>query len=89
MASGADSLCDRGAADLKLSFAPKAILQSIAEEQRETPAPRDFATDERPADNEPAEARSPAAEEAAVTSRKETKAESETSAEVSAGRTLH
>ena len=89
MASGADSLCDRGAADLKLSFAPKAILQSIAEEQRETPAPRDFVTDERPADNEPAETQPPAAEEAAVTSRKETKAESETSAEVGAGRTLH
>lgn len=33
MASGADSLCDRNAAEVKLSFAPKAILESIAEEQ--------------------------------------------------------
>jgi uncharacterized membrane-anchored protein YhcB (DUF1043 family) len=89
MASGADSLCDREAVDLKLSFAPKAILESIAEEPRETPAPRDFATDERPADDEPVEAEAPAVEEAADTSRKEAKAEPETSTEVGAGRTLH
>ncbi len=46
MASGADSLCDREAVDVKLSFAPKAILESIAEEQEESQAPRDFAQDE-------------------------------------------
>ena len=33
MAGGADALCDREALDTKLSFAPKAILESIAEEQ--------------------------------------------------------
>ena len=89
MASGADSLCDREAVDLKLSFAPKAILESIADEQREPPAPRDFATDEQPASDEPVDDEPPAAEDAADTSRKETKAESETSTEVGAGRTLH
>lgn len=46
MASGADSLCDREAVDVKLSFAPKAILESIAGEQDEPQAPRDFAQDE-------------------------------------------
>ena len=89
MASGADSLCDREAVDLKLSFAPKAIFESIADEQREPPAPRDFATDEQPAGDEPVDDEPPAAEDAADTSRKETKAESETSTEVGAGRTLH
>ena len=89
MASGADSLCDRGAADLKLSFAPKAILESIAGEQRETLAPHDFATQERAADGKQAAAEPAAAEEAEDTSRKDTKAESETSTEVGAGRTLH
>ncbi len=54
MASGADSLCDREAADVKLSFAPKAILESIAEEQ-EPPAPRDFADDELQVAEAPAE----------------------------------
>ena len=49
MATGADSLCDREAADVKLSFAPKAILESIAEEQPEPEAPRDFARDDGPA----------------------------------------
>ena len=89
MASGADSLCDREAAELKLSFAPKAILESIAGEQRETPVPRDFATEQRTADGKQAAAEPPAAEEAEATSRKDTKAESETSTEVGAGRTLH
>ena len=89
MASGADSLCDREAVDLKLSFAPKAILESIADEQREPPAPRDFATDEQPVDGEPVDAEPQAAEEAADTSPKEKKAEPETSTEVGAGRTLH
>ena len=49
MAGGADSLCDREAVDVKLSFAPKAILESIAEEPQEPEAPRDFAQDESPA----------------------------------------
>ena len=48
MAGGADSLCDREAVDVKLSFAPKAILESIAEEQQEPEVPRDFAQDEPP-----------------------------------------
>ncbi len=57
MASGADSLCDREAVDVKLSFAPTAILESIAEEQQESQAPRDFAQHEpqvveAPADTE-------------------------------------
>ena len=46
MASGADSLCDRESADVKLSFAPKAILESIAEERQASDAPRDFAENE-------------------------------------------
>ncbi len=49
MAGGADSLCDRDALDTKLSFAPTAILESIAEEQ-EAPAPRDFADEDQPAE---------------------------------------
>ena len=76
MAGGADALCDREALDTKLSFEPKAILESIAEE-KEPPAPRDFAEEEQPADSvsestdeavtaepekEPVEALSPEAE---------------------------
>ena len=49
MAGGADSLCDREAVDVKLSFAPKAILESIAEEPPEPEAPSDFARDDEPA----------------------------------------
>jgi uncharacterized membrane-anchored protein YhcB (DUF1043 family) len=52
MAGGADSLCDREVLDTKLSFEPKAILESIAEEQ-EAPAPRDFAEEDQPADMVP------------------------------------
>jgi len=52
MATGADSLCDREAVDVKLSFAPKAILESIAEEQ-EAQVPRDFAEGDQPADTAP------------------------------------
>ena len=89
MASGAGSLCDRDAADLKLSFAPKAILESIAEERQESPAPRDFAPDERPAANDPVKAEPPAVDETADKSRKEAQPESETPAEVGPGRTLH
>lgn len=55
MASGADSLCDREAVDVKLSFAPKAILESIAEEQAESQAPRDFADGEPQVVEAPAE----------------------------------
>jgi len=88
MASGADSLCDREALDVKLSFAPKAILESIAEEQQGS-APRDFAADEQGAADDPAEADSPVAEKAADEAQKEAQAESETPAEVGAGRTLH
>ncbi len=76
MAGGAESLCDRDALDTRLSFEPKAILESIAEDQ-EKPAPRDFAEEDEPADTaapstdepmtagpekEPAEAPSPDAE---------------------------
>jgi uncharacterized membrane-anchored protein YhcB (DUF1043 family) len=89
MASGADSLCDRGAADLKLSFAPKAILESIAEEQRDRGAPHDFAPDERTAAGKPVETEQPAAEEAAGTTQREAKPESETLAAAGTGRTLH
>jgi uncharacterized membrane-anchored protein YhcB (DUF1043 family) len=52
MASGADSLCDREAADVKLSFAPKTILESIAEEQPPEP-PRDFEQAEHPPEAAP------------------------------------
>jgi uncharacterized membrane-anchored protein YhcB (DUF1043 family) len=52
MASGADSLCDREAVDVKLSFAPKAILESIAEDQPPQ-APRDFEQADQPADQSP------------------------------------
>lgn len=55
MASGADSLCDREAVDVKLSFAPRAILESIAEEQQETQAPLDFAEEEAQVVEAPAE----------------------------------
>ena len=88
MASGADSLCDREVLDVKLSFAPKAILESIAEERQESP-PRDFAPDEQPAADGHVEAETPAAGEAADEARKEATAEAEAPAEVGAGRTLH
>jgi len=89
MASGADSLCDHEAVDLKLSFTPKAILESIAAEQQESQAPRDFAPDERPAADEPVEAAPPVAEKAADKTQKEAQPESETRAAIRAGRTLH
>jgi uncharacterized membrane-anchored protein YhcB (DUF1043 family) len=89
MASGADSLCDRESVDVKLSFAPKAILESIAEERQESKAPRDFAPDERPAADEPVEAAPPVAEKAADKTQKEAQPESETRAAIRAGRTLH
>ena len=53
-------MCDREAADVKLSFAPKAILDSIAEEQQPEP-PRDYEQAERPV-----EAAAPSPEEQAA-----------------------
>ena len=58
MAGGADSLCDREALDTKLSFAPKAILESIAEERSADTA--EGSTDEP--DKEPVEAPKPDAD---------------------------
>ena len=57
MASGADTLCDRAALDTKLSFEPKAILESIDEEPATQPL-RDSAQDDQPAEpeKEPVEA---------------------------------
>ncbi len=52
MASGADSLCDREAFDVKLSFEPKAILESIAGDQPPQP-PQDFAQADQLADQAP------------------------------------
>jgi len=87
MASGADSLCDRDAAEVKLSFAPKAILESIAEEQPEPAAPRDFAAGEDAAADTPAEAAPQVAEEAVEAEPKE--AQPEPGPGGTAGRTLH
>ena len=94
MASGADSLCDREAVDVKLSFAPKAILESIAEEQ-EPPAPRDFADDEPQVAEAPAEAETQIEVEAEPDKEKERRAEqalgteSDTEIGDKAERTLH
>lgn len=88
MASGADSLCDRDAADVKLSFAPKAILESIAEEPPEAPTPRDFAADEDVAADTPAEADTQVGEEVIEAEPKEAQPEPEAGRET-AGRTLH
>jgi uncharacterized membrane-anchored protein YhcB (DUF1043 family) len=90
MAGGADSLCDREAVDVKLSFAPKAILESIAEERQEPEAPRDFAQDEPPA----VETADPADEPVVDDESKKEPVESlspetETKAGDKAGRTLH
>jgi len=87
MASGADSLCDRDAAEVKLSFAPKAILESIAEEQPEPAAPRDFAAGEDAAADTPEEAAPQVAEEAVEAEPKE--AQPEPGPGGTAGRTLH
>jgi len=87
MASGADSLCDRDAAEVKLSFAPKAILESIAEEQPESPAPRDFAAGEDAAADTPTEAALQVAEKAVEAEPKE--AQPEPGPGGTAGRTLH
>lgn len=88
MASGADALCDHDDADVKLSFAPKAILESIAEERPESPAPRDFAADADDAADTTAEADAQAAEPVMETEPKEAQPEPE-AGRATAGRTLH
>ena len=87
MASGADSLCDRDAANVKLSFTPKAILESIAEEQPETAAPRDFAASEGAAADIPTEEAPQVAKGAVEAEPKE--AQPEPGPGGTAGRTLH
>ncbi len=87
MASGADALCDRDAADVKLSFAPKAILESIAEEQPESPEARDFAADEDAVADTAAEAGPQLADEAIEGEPKEAQPDPESGEPP--GRTLH
>ena len=87
MASGADALCDRDAAEVKLSFAPQAILESIAEEQPDSPAPRDFAADEDAAADTPAEAAPHVAKETVEAEPKDPQPEPGPGG--TAGRTLH
>jgi uncharacterized membrane-anchored protein YhcB (DUF1043 family) len=90
MASGADSLCERDAVDVKLSFAPKAILESIAEEQQAQPqVPMDFEQTEQavePPLNPPEEPISAGPEEESVET---LKADKEAEAGDEASRTLH
>ena len=75
MAGGADSLCDREALDTKLSFAPKAILESIAEEREEPEATEE--TDE------------PIAAETKEEPEKAPAAEADSATDDTAARTLH
>ena len=100
MASGADSLCDREAVDVKLSFAPKAILESIAEEP-EPQMPMDFEQPEHAVEPplnppeekvvaEPREEAAEAMESAAEAEPVETlKSDAETESGDEAPRTLH
>jgi uncharacterized membrane-anchored protein YhcB (DUF1043 family) len=88
MAGGADSLCDREAVDVKLSFAPKAILESIAEEQ-ETQAPRDFAEEDQPADTTPASTDEPITAEPEKEPAETLGPDAEAKDGDKAGRTLH
>jgi uncharacterized membrane-anchored protein YhcB (DUF1043 family) len=88
MATGADSLCDREAVDVKLSFAPKAILESIAEEQ-EAQVPRDFAEDDQPVDVVSRSTDEPIAAETPQESGKSPSPETEAEADDKAARTLH
>ena len=88
MASGADSLCDREAVDVKLSFAPKAILESIAEEQ-ETPVPRDFAENDQPAEAVSNPAGEPTETESDKKSATTLSPDAEAEADDKTGRTLH
>jgi uncharacterized membrane-anchored protein YhcB (DUF1043 family) len=89
MASGADSLCDREAADVKLSFEPRAILESIAEEQEESQAPRDFAQDEPPVAEAPAKAEAQAAAKAEPERKRAPGPDGDTDTGDEAERTLH
>ena len=73
MASGADSLCDREAVDVKLSFAPKAILESIAEDQPPQP-PRDFEQADQAAEQAPVSSEATSAAEPEATSAAEPEA---------------
>jgi uncharacterized membrane-anchored protein YhcB (DUF1043 family) len=77
MASGADSLCDREAVDVKLSFAPKAILESIAEDQQPQP-PKDFEQPGQSADQ------APVSSEATAETERERETEPETETETEA-----
>jgi uncharacterized membrane-anchored protein YhcB (DUF1043 family) len=88
MASGADSLCDRDALDAKLSFAPKAILESIAEE-REMHAPRDFAEDDQAANTVSSPTEEPITAEPEQEAVEALSPESETQADEKPARTLH
>ncbi len=88
MVGGAESLCDREALDVKLSFAPKAILESIAEEQ-EPQVPRDFAEDDQPVDVASRSTDGPIAAEAPQDSGKSPNPESEAESDDEAARTLH
>ena len=90
MAGGADSLCDREAVDVKLSFAPTAILESIAEEQQEPEAPRDFAQDESQAVEIAGAAEDPVVDDEPKKEPVESLSpEAETEAGDKPGRTLH
>lgn len=84
MASGADALCEREAADVKLSFAPKAILESIAEDSAPQ-APRDFATE----DVQTVEVDEPATAAPKEESDQARSPEAETAGDDKAERTLH
>ena len=100
MASGAESLTDREVLDARLSFAPKAILESIAEDQPPQP-PRDFEQADQPAEQAPvsSEATLAAEPEAEPAAEPETgpeaepveaiKSDSEAEAGDEAPRTLH
>lgn len=88
MAGGADALCDREALDTKLSFEPKAILESIAEEQ-EPRAPRDFAEEDKPADSVRAETDEPVATEPEEDTVEALGPDAEAEDGDKAGRTLH
>jgi uncharacterized membrane-anchored protein YhcB (DUF1043 family) len=88
MASGADSLCDREAADMKLSFAPKAILESIAEKQQPQ-APRDYAEGDLPAAQASTSPEKEVADEVKEEAVETLQSEAEAEPGDKAGRTLH
>ena len=88
MAGGADSLCDRDALDTRLSFEPKAILESIAEEQ-EPQAPRDFAEEDQPADTAPVATDEPVTAEPEKEPAETLGPDAEAKDGDKAGRTLH